>query len=46
LKLGVWFKKKISRDLSFGPELANEFVKHEIELRKSRKETQVKSKKL
>jgi hypothetical protein len=46
LKLGVWFKKKIARDLSSGPDLANEFVKHEIALRKSRKATLLKSNKL
>jgi hypothetical protein len=37
LKLGVWLKTKITRDSLSGVELANQFVKHEMSVRKRRK---------
>ncbi len=37
LKLGVWVKTKITRDEVLGLEIANQFVKHEMALRKNRK---------
>ena len=37
LKLGVWAKTKIMNDPMFGLEVANNFVKHEMSLRKRRK---------
>ena len=46
LKLGVWAKGKILSDPQFGLDIANEFVKHEITVRKKRKARQEKSKQL
>lgn len=43
LKLGVWAKTKITRDPIFGLEIANEFVKHEMGVRKRRKSKQLKA---
>ena len=37
LKLGVWAKGKLLRDSQLGREIANEFVKHEMSVRKRRK---------
>ncbi len=36
LKLGVWAKTKITSDATFGLEIANSFVKHEMGVRKRR----------
>lgn len=36
LKLGVWLKTKITNDTVSGTELANQFVKHEMSVRKRR----------
>ena len=36
LKLGVWAKGQLLRDSQFGKEIANEFVKHEMSVRKRR----------
>jgi HNH endonuclease len=38
LKLGVWLKSKVAKDPLLGLEIANQFVKHEMSLRKSRQE--------
>lgn len=43
LKLGVWAKTKITSDPSFGLEIANSFVKHEMGVRKRRKANQLKN---
>ncbi|MEJ8818764.1 HNH endonuclease [Lacibacter sp. H407] len=37
LKLGVWLKTKITSDAEAGKELANQFVKHEMSVRKRKK---------
>lgn len=37
LKLGVWLKTKITSDASNGLDLANNFMKHEMSVRKRRK---------
>lgn len=37
LKLGVWAKSKVLDQTSFALEIANEFVKHDMKLRKRRK---------
>lgn len=37
LKLGVWAKTKAKNNSKFGLEIANEFVKHEMSLRRRRK---------
>lgn len=37
LKLGVWLKTKITSDAEAGKELANQFVKHEMCVRKRKK---------
>lgn len=42
LKLGVWVKTKIVNDPVLGLEIANEFVKYEMGVRKRRKARQVK----
>ena len=39
LKLGVWAKTKIINDAVFGLEIANQFVKYEMGVRKRRKAT-------
>jgi hypothetical protein len=40
--LGVWLKTKITSDAVSGTELANQFVKHEMSVRKRRKAKQEK----
>lgn len=40
LKLGVWLKTKITSDAVSGAELANQFVKHEMSVRKRKKARQ------
>ena len=42
LKLGVWLKTKITSYTESGNELANQFVKHEMSVRKRRKAKQEK----
>lgn len=42
LKLGVWLKTKITSDSEAGIELANQFVKHEMSVRKRKKKRQEK----
>ena len=42
LKLGAWFKTKITSDSINGGELPNQFVKHEMSVRKRRKAQQEK----
>lgn len=37
LKLGVWTKGQMLRETELGSEIANEFVKHEMKVRKRRK---------
>ena len=37
LKLGVWAKTKVLDESDLGVEIANHFVKHEMQLRKKRK---------
>ena len=39
LKLGVWTKGQMLRDTELGSQIANEFVKHEMKVRKRRKPT-------
>jgi len=41
IKLGVWAKTKITSDPSFGLQIANEFVKHEMHVRRRRKGKQM-----
>jgi HNH endonuclease len=41
LKLGVWARSKIASDTPFGLEIANQFVKHQMGVRKRRKTKQV-----
>ena len=36
LKLGVWAKGQLLRDSNLGQEIANEFIKHEMSVRKRR----------
>jgi len=43
LKLGVWAKTKIMNDPLFGLEIANQFVKHEMGVRKRKKARQPKT---
>jgi predicted restriction endonuclease len=40
LKLGVWAKTKLLTDNTFNAQLANDFVKHEMNVRKRRKAKQ------
>jgi hypothetical protein len=42
LKLGVWLKTKITSNAATGAELANQFVKHEMNVRKRRKAKEIK----
>jgi hypothetical protein len=44
LKLGVWAKGKLLEDSQIGLQIANEFVKHEMSVRKRRLKRQEKSK--
>jgi len=43
LRLGVWAKTKILNDPSFGLEIANQFVKYEMGVRKRRENRMIKS---
>lgn len=43
LKLGVWAKTKITNDPVLGVEMANEFVKYEMSVRKRKKKVQLKN---
>ena len=42
LKLGVWTKGQMLRETELGSQIANEFVKHEMTVRKRRKPSQKK----